>query len=132
MPARKLSRRTFLSCTAAAGLTAALPCRAAAADQTPIVGAGEHRFRCLHDWGRLPDTIQYGLTHGVAVNRAGNVYVQHTSRKTSPVKDTIVVFDKAGNFLRSWGAEYFGTAHGFDLIVEDGTEYFYITDMARG
>jgi hypothetical protein len=132
MPAQRLSRRRFLAGTAAAGVGTMLPTRAFAADATPIVGEGEHRYRCLHDWGRLPDTIQYGLTHGVAVDRAGSVYVLHTSRKTSPVKDTVVVFDKAGNFLRSWGSEYFGTAHGFDLINEEGKEVFYITDMARG
>ena len=81
--------------------------------------------------GQLPDQIIYGLTHGVAVDKAGNVYVLHTSRKNSPSKDTVVVFDKDGNYVRSWGEQFFGTAHGFDLIVEDGREIFYITDMAH-
>ena len=44
----------------------------------------------------------------------------------------MVVFDPAGKFVRSWGEQFFGTAHGFDLIVEDGQEMFYVTDMARG
>ncbi|HEY7118339.1 MAG TPA: hypothetical protein VH475_17250 [Tepidisphaeraceae bacterium] len=127
----QFSRRSLLATAAAGAATACLPPKLFA--QEPIIlGQGEHRFECQHDWGRLPDSIQYGLTHGVAVDRAGNVYVLHTSRKTSAVKDTVVVFDRAGNFVRSWGSEYFGTAHGFDLIVEDGREIFYITDMARG
>src|SRR3954468_20004675 len=115
-----LSRRSFLAAATAAVATACsdnAPAAAVAEAVQPIVlGEGPHRYECRHDWGRLPDTIQYGLTHGVAVDRAQNVYVLHTSRKTSPVKDTVVVFDKEGKFLRSWGAEYFGTAHGFDLI----------------
>src|SRR5215207_6829219 len=119
MSQRPVTRRTFLACAAAAGASAIIPSHAAA-DDAPIIGRGEHRYRCLHDWGRLPDTIQYGLTHGVAVDKAGNVYVLHTSRRTSPLKDTVVVFDKSGKFVRSWGAEYFGTAHGFDLVEEDG------------
>jgi hypothetical protein len=133
-----LSRRAFVAgataAAAAAGLVPRLPAnRTSAAPTEPIIlGQGHYRYECQHDWGRLPDTIQYGLTHGVAVDRAGNVYVLHTSRTTSPVKDTVVVFDPAGNFLRSWGSEYFKTAHGFDLIQEDGREIFYITDMARG
>ena len=136
----RISRRRFLSTSAAAGAAAMTVggCwgTSRAADAPPpapiILGEGEHRYRCIHDWGELPQSILYGLTHGVAVDRAGNVYVLHTSRKNSPSKDTVVVFDRAGRFLRSWGAEYFGTAHGFDLIVEDGKELFYITDMARG
>jgi len=129
-----VSRRSFLT-TAAAVAASSCATRLFAADATPepvVVGAGEHRYRFLDNWGQLPDGIQYGLTHGVAVDKAQNVYVLHTSRKTSPNKDTVVVFDKSGKFLRSWGKEYFGTAHGFDLIVEDGRELFYITDMARG
>src|SRR5689334_21817144 len=136
-----LSRRAFVTTATAAtavGLTALLRTNRAsgapdlAAVPPIILGQGRYRYECQHDWGRLPETIQYGLTHGVAVDRAGNVYVLHTSRSTSPVKDTVVVFDPDGNFLRSWGAEYFKTAHGFDLIEEDGREVFYITDMARG
>ena len=128
------SRRRFLSTTLATGAALCLPRPGKAADPSApiILGQGDHRYQCLHDWGQLPADIQYGLTHGVAVDKASNVYVLHTSRKTSPSKDTVVVFDKSGKFLRSWGQEYFGTAHGFDLIVEDGRELFYITDMARG
>jgi hypothetical protein len=130
---RLVSRRSFVATTAAAAVAAVSHRPDAARAAEPIIlGAGRYRYECQHDWGRLPETIQYGLTHGVAVDRAQNVYVLHTSRKTSPVKDTVVVFDKEGKFLRSWGAEYFGTAHGFDLVEEDGREVFYITDMARG
>jgi hypothetical protein len=133
-----LDRRQFLS---AALTTAAAACvspafadepkRASPADP-PILGTGEHRYACLHDWGKLPETIIYGITHGVAVDAAGFVYVLHTSRKESPCKDTVVVFDQNGKFVRSWGERFFGTAHGFDLIVEDGREILYVTDMARG
>jgi hypothetical protein len=141
MSHRALSRRAFVATASAAAVAGLAPglrsSRAAAAEadgaKPPIIlGQGQYRYECQHDWGRLPDTIQYGLTHGVAVDRAGNVYVLHTSRSTSPVKDTVVVFDRDGKFLRSWGAEYFKTAHGFDLVEEDGREVFYITDMARG
>jgi hypothetical protein len=129
MSDRAPSRRDFISCAAAVAAAGFLPATRpdrASADATPpiILGEGQYRYECQHDWGRLPETIQYGLTHGVAVDRAGNVYVLHTSRSTSPVKDTVVVFDREGNFVRSWGAEYYKTAHGFDLVEEDGREVF--------
>ena len=76
---RALSRRAFVaSATAAtaAGLAAGLrPHRAFAAPDPEgaappiILGEGQYRYECQHDWGRLPETIQYGLTHGVAVDR---------------------------------------------------------------
>lgn len=125
-----LTRRQFVSASVATAVAMSIP--ATAAEPPIILGSGEHRYECQHDWGELPTTIQYGLTHGVAVDKAGNVHVLHTSRKTSPCKDTVVVFDRSGKFLRSWGEQFFRTAHGFDLIVEDGRELFYITDMARG
>jgi hypothetical protein len=96
------------------------------------VGEGSHRYDCLHDWGRLPDKIQYGLTHGIAVDRRDHVHVLHTSTADSPCKDTVVVFDPQGRFVRSWGAEFEGSAHGFDLVEQDGQEILYITDQKRG
>ncbi len=96
------------------------------------VGSGEHSYECVHDWGELPSRIQYGLTHGIAVDRRNFVHVLHTSRPESPSQDTVVVFDPQGRFVRSWGAAYAGSAHGFDLIEEDGREVFYITDQKRG
>ncbi len=132
-------RRRFLK--AAAGVAAAVwiapslraadPAAANTAEPLTL-GEGEHRYRCIHDWGTLPATITWGITHGVAVDAHGFVYVFHTSRGSNACKDTVVVFDPTGKFVRSWGEQFIGTAHGFDLINEDGQEIFYLTDMARG
>ncbi len=96
------------------------------------LGAGANRYACVHDWGLLPERIVYGLTHGIVIDGRGHVHVLHTSCAESPSKDTVVVFDREGKFVRSWGAEFEGTAHGMDLVVEDGREVLYITDLKRG
>jgi len=133
-----IGRRQFLSATAAAAAGALIaPARAedakpAEAPKPLVLGEGEHRYECIHDWGQLPENIIWGITHGVAVDKQGFVYVFHTGRKESPCKDTVVVFDPQGKFVRSWGEMFFKSAHGFDLVVEDGNEVLYITDMARG
>jgi hypothetical protein len=130
-PQGKLSRRGFIGGALAAS-SAVISAETSRAEEPIVLGTGSHRYRCLNDWGRLPDTIKWGITHGVAVDRHGNVHVLHTSRPENQCKDTVVVFDSRGSFVRSWGETFFGTAHGFDLIEEDGREVFYITDMARG
>src|SRR5436309_2275095 len=127
----QINRREFLVGAAAVGFGVYAGARAV--EERPIIlGSGEHRYECIHDWGQLPDSIQYGITHGVAVDKRGFVHVLHMSRKTSPCKDCVVVFDPQGKFVRSWGETFFGSAHGFDLIVEDGQEILYITDLKRG
>ena len=43
----------------------------------------------------------------------------------------MVVFDADGKFIKSWGAEFKGGAHGMHLVRECGDEYFYLCDTAR-
>ena len=123
------SRRRFLTSLA----TACVAPRLFSADASPvIVGEGRYRYRFNDRWAKLPPQIKWGLTHGVVVDRERFVHVFHTSRPESPSKDCVVVFDPQGNFVRSWGPQFFGGAHGFDLIVEDGREILYLTDLQRG
>jgi hypothetical protein len=134
MAEHHLDRRTFIGTSLASAAVCASGLLLRGAEPAPpvILGQGDYRYQCINDWGKLPPQIIYGLTHGVAVDSRGFVHVLHTSRNTSPSHDTVVVFDRDGNFVRSWGEEFFGSAHGFDLIVENGHELFYITDMKRG
>ena len=99
--------------------------------QNPIVGSGEHRFEVIHDWGQLPGHIRYGNVHGVVEDRNGFIHVHHTVHETSHSSDATVVFDPDGRFVRSWGADFKGGAHGFHLNCEDGDEFLYLCDIER-
>jgi hypothetical protein len=123
------TRRRFLTTFAVASVASRLLAREA---EPVIVGEGKYRYRFNDRWAKLPSHLQWGLTHGVVVDRNRFVHVFHTSRPESPSKDCVVVFDPKGNFVRSWGAQFFGGAHGFDLTVEDGREVLYLTDLQRG
>ena len=48
--------------------------------------------------------------------------------------NAVIVFDKHGKFLRSWGEELAGGLHGMQLREEDGVEYLYLAPhrTARG
>src|SRR5438270_12728774 len=124
------TRRTFL----AAGALAPAILRAddKSGTKPPILGAGKHTYEAIHDWGELPAGIKYGNTHGVVEDSRGHIYVHHTVHATSESPDSMVVFDDKGKFVKSWGKEFKGGAHGLHIQKEGSTEYLYLCDQARG
>jgi hypothetical protein len=129
----QVTRRSFLASAAAA---AAAPVFLGATDKagskTPILGDGDHKYEAIHDWGELPRTIKYGNTHGVGEDSQGNIYVHHTVNASSDSLDTIVVFDHKGKFVRSWGRQFKGGAHGLTLRKEGSEEFLYLCDYQHG
>ena len=69
---------------------------------------------------KLPDDITLGACSAVAVNSKGKLYVFH--RGPQP----ILCFDAAGEFLRSWGDDMIGTAHGLRVDPNDNV---WVTDI---
>ena len=111
------TRREFLSAAAAVPALGPLllGMQDKAGTRAPIVGEGEFKYEALHNWGDLPAHIKWGNTHNVAEDAQGNIYVHHTVHATSESPDSMVVFDKKGKFIRSWGREFRGVAHGMWL-----------------
>lgn len=126
------SRRTFLKTATAGG---AAPFVAGAYQKSGakkiMLGSGEHTYEVHHDWGELPTNISYGNCHGVVEDSQGRVYVFHTVNKNSVSTDTMVVFDENGKFVKSWGKEYAGGAHGLHIQKEGKDEFFYLCDTKR-
>ncbi len=128
-----ISRRNFLKAGAAsAAWLAGAPFLRAQTAALPIVGEGEHRYECLHDWLKPPDDIVFGNTHGVAQDANGLIYIFHTVGEGSRKPDAMVVFDADGKFVKSWGAQYRDAAHGAYLHTEGGTQYFYLCNYKSG
>jgi hypothetical protein len=125
------SRRRFLE-TAALFAPAILRADDKAGTKRPILGSGEHTYEALHDWGELPASIRYGNTHGVVEDSQGRIYIHHTVHATSESSDTMVVFDAKGKFIKSWGSEFKGGAHGLHIRKEGSTEFLYLCDTHRG
>lgn len=130
-------RRRFLQGALAAAPLAGFPhlLLAKKTSSTAVVGSGEHTYECLHDWGRdsLPDGHHYGgASHGVAIDKAGFLYVTHHGGPVS-----IFQFDPDGKFVRTIGEGFASTnprtgearcfGHGIDIREEDGTEYLYLS-----
>ena len=123
------TRRQFLLNTAAAPLLSpiVLAAQNKSGSRAPVLGAGAYTYEAIHDWGTLPASIRWGNTHGVVEDAQRRIYVHHTVHATSESPDTIVVFDHAGAFVRSWGREFKGVAHGLQLRREGRDEFLYLT-----
>ena len=117
-----VNRRKFLKQTGAVAAAGAVAPYILASDKTdsrlPILGEGEHQYEAIHDWGELPAGHVYGNTHGVAVDAQGLIHIKHTVGAGAKITDAVVVFDADGKFVRSWGREYKGGAHGLHLRNE--------------
>ncbi|MCB9846511.1 MAG: hypothetical protein H6811_11065 [Phycisphaeraceae bacterium] len=99
--------------------------------RAPILGEGDWRFECLHDWLAPPMGMAFGDTHGLAQDRAGRIYLAHTVHPTSESPDAVCVFSPAGEFIKSWGSVFRGGAHGLDIREEGGEEFLYHCDINR-
>jgi DNA-binding beta-propeller fold protein YncE len=80
---------------------------------------GEDTYQPVDAWGTLPDGWSLREVAGVATDSRDDVYV--FSRGEHPV----IVFDREGNFLRSWGEGQFGRPHGMHIGPDDS---IYLTD----
>ncbi len=128
----KNSRRGFFSYI---GATLSAPAILGAGNksgsQNLITGEGNHKYEVIHDWGELPAGIKYGNTHGVVEDSHGRIYVHHTVNKASEKHDTMVVFDEKGKFVKSWGKDFEGGAHGLHIRKEGSQEFLYLCDTKR-
>jgi DNA-binding beta-propeller fold protein YncE len=86
---------------------------------TATFGSGDYTYRVLEGWAKWPDDWQLGDVAGVGVDGSDRVYAFH--RGDHPM----VVFDRDGNVLRSWGEGVFKRAHGVHMGPDDT---LYLTD----
>ncbi len=97
----------------------------------PVLGSGDYTYEVTHDWGELPADIKYGNTHGVCEDSRGHIYIHHTVNAASESSDSMVVFDHKGKFVKSWGKEFRGGAHGLHIRREGKNEFLYLCDTKR-
>ncbi len=119
------TRRRFIGTGLAAPLI--LGAQDKAGSKAPVLGEGAWKYEWLGDFGELPASIRWGNTHNVAEDAQGNIYVHHTVYADSESADSMVVFDRRGKFIRSWGKEFRGVAHGMWLQKEGREEFLYLT-----
>jgi DNA-binding beta-propeller fold protein YncE len=76
-------------------------------------------YAVVPDWGKLPEGWRFVEATAVAIDRRDQVFV--FNRGEHPV----IVFDRSGAFLRSWGEGLVGRAHGITIGPDDSV---WLTD----
>ena len=127
-----MTRRGFIAAGAVVAAPYILKSQDKSGTKNPIIGEGEYKYECIHDWGQLPSNIKYGNTHSVVEDSQGHIYIHHTVYKDSPSSDSVVVFDEKGKFVRSFGPMFRGGAHGLFMSKEGRDEYLYFCDEKHG
>jgi hypothetical protein len=86
---------------------------------TVTLGQGEHTYRVVENWAKLPSGWEFMDVAAVACCSKDRVYV--FCRGEHPM----IVFDRDGNFITSWGEGVFKRAHGLHI---DRNDHLYCTD----
>ncbi|HZW07671.1 MAG TPA: hypothetical protein VFF65_11165 [Phycisphaerales bacterium] len=136
----EVTRRSFLAAAAAAVMARRVFARTddKSGLTNPVLGEGEHRYECIHDWLKPPQRLLFGDTHGLAQDAAGRIYVAQTVHSTSTKGEAVAVYGADGKFIGAWGDRYRGGAHGLDVRSEPGAkpgdkpaEFLYHCDTNR-
>ncbi len=122
-----MNRREFIA-TAAVASTGPilLGMSRKAEEQNPVIGTGEHKYQCFHNWGELPKDFAWQTTHNVTLDSEGLVYITHQG--AGKVEDTVLVFDPKGKFVRSFGQDWHGGGHGVEIRKEGNEEFIYLSN----
>ncbi len=83
-----------------------------------IVGSGTYQYELNEKWAQLPSGWAWGQVSAVATDSQDRVYA--FQRKDPPV----VVFDRHGQYLTSWGSGLITDPHG--ISIKD--DVIYVTD----
>lgn len=88
--------------------------------------AGTHTYEWVRGWGALPNGKSLGNTHGcIVVDREDRIYLATDS------EDAVVVFDRDGRVLRTWGKDLAGGLHGMALVEEAGEQRLLLAHIGR-
>jgi len=94
--------------------------------QDVIIGHGTHRYKVDMNWGNLdPNKVPVKDCHEMVQDSKGRIILL-----TNHTKNNIIVYDKSGKLLETWGTDFPG-GHGLTLVKENGTDFLLITDYER-
>jgi DNA-binding beta-propeller fold protein YncE len=79
-------------------------------------------YEAVPEFLNLPENVKPGACSAVAINSKGDLYLFHRGAKP------ILCFDSSGKFVRSWGDNLIGAAHGMRVDSDDNV---WVTDTGH-
>jgi hypothetical protein len=126
-----MKRKDFLKNTLAAGAALTVPSVFNIISAQPrkgeIIGHGDFKYRVNKEWGLLDKNVH-------PVKDCHEMVMDSRKRLimiTNEVKNNILIYDKSGKLLDTWGHQFPG-GHGLTLHNAGGEEFLYITDYELG
>ena len=108
------------------GLAGALCVPDILAQNDIVLGHHNKRYRINTRWSQA-DVGRFPVNdcHEMVQDQKGRILLL-----TNETKNNVLIYDKNGKLLGTWGTEYPG-AHGFTLFNENGTDVLFICDNNR-
>jgi hypothetical protein len=121
-----MQRRTFIQTSLAAAIGLPFSGWALENYKDVIIGHNSHQYTIDVNWGALNSNF-YPVTdcHEMVQDSKGRIVML-----TNNTKNNILIYDKSGKLLETWGSQYPG-AHGLTLHIENGEDYLFIADNNR-
>ena len=123
---KKNSRRSFIK---KASLLASIPLYIPSlygASKTVLndpIGHGDFKFEVNKDWGvQNSNTYPVNHCHEMVMDSKNRIILT-----TTHPKNNILIYDRSGKVLDSWGLNYPG-AHGLSIVDQGGEEFLFVTD----
>jgi hypothetical protein len=91
-----------------------------------ILGHGAHRYKVIEGWGVL-DAGKNPVNdcHEMVEDAQGRLIML-----TNETKNNILIYDKSGKLLETWGNSYPG-GHGLTISTEGEEQFLFLTDTSR-
>jgi len=89
-----------------------------------LVGHGDFQYSVDKEWGvQDPSKVPVNDCHEMVMDSQGRILMTTTGADN----DNIIIYDKSGKFLDSWGTVFPG-AHGLSIAGEGSDQFLMITD----
>lgn len=91
-----------------------------------ILGHNNKRYKIDTQWSKI-NAAQYPVKdcHEMVQDKLGRIILL-----TNETKNNVIIYDKSGKLIKTWGTEYPG-AHGLTLLNENGEDALFICDNNR-
>jgi DNA-binding beta-propeller fold protein YncE len=79
-------------------------------------------YHVVPNWAKIPSDVTLGPVSAVATDAADRVFVCHRGKRP------VLVFERDGTFVRSWGDDHLKTPHGLRI---DREGHVWLTDIGH-